>query len=100
MQFSTGHTYQIPLVVVAEHRADYYAQKHGWNLENDMDRQEYHEEVIFIMSDGSEAIDWLENNMNWEDVEEHAILIKKDKRVNYADELCNSSKCIIEFEEQ
>ena len=100
MKFSTGHTYQIPLIVVAKHRANYYAQKHGWNLQDDMDSQEYHEEIMLIMSDGSEAIDWLENNMNWEDVKDHAILVEDIRTIDYTDELCNSSKYIIEFEEQ
>ena len=62
-----GFVWHVPLHVVAKHRADYYAA-------NDKDTT-HESEMEFVMSDDFEGIDWYQNNMDWENVERHAILI-------------------------
>ncbi len=54
--------YTIPLLNVAQNRADYYAEKDGFTK----DSQEYQEEIDFVMTDNYEGIDWLLNNTDWE----------------------------------
>jgi hypothetical protein len=58
-----GHVWHVPLLKVAEHRADHYAD------DPDSTRQE---EIDFVMSDDFEGIDWFANNMNFSEVAEFA----------------------------
>ena len=56
--------FHLPLQIVAEHRADYYAcevDKHEKNS------PEWQEEVDYAMKDSFEGIDWLINNTNWDE---------------------------------
>jgi len=57
--------YRLPLKVVATNRAEYYAENDGF----DKGTNEWNEEIDFIMNDTYEGIDWLCNNMDYEDVE-------------------------------
>lgn len=55
----------IDLRFVAENRADYYA-----TIDNvERGSEEWQSEVDYVMEDDYEGIDWLLNNMDWEDVE-------------------------------
>jgi|LakMenEpi03Aug12_release.lakeMendotaPanAssembly.Ray.scaffolds.fasta_scaffold87418_7 hypothetical protein len=56
--------YQIPLQIVAEERANYYACEVDGHEKNS---DEWQEEVDWVMNDDYEAIDWLLNNYEWED---------------------------------
>ena len=51
--------FSIPLLKVAEDRANYYVK--------DKNCDEYNNEINFIMNDDYEGIDWLLDNTNWED---------------------------------
>lgn len=62
----SGYVWRVPLLVIAEERARYYAKR-------DPDTS-FEEEVDYVMEDGFEGIDWYQNNMNFEDVAEHATL--------------------------
>jgi hypothetical protein len=61
--------YKIDLMVIAENRADWY---------KDEPRQD---EIDFIMEDDFEGIDWLLNNMDFEDIEEKAIKVSDKVKV-------------------
>lgn len=61
-----GYTFQVDVSAVAHNRADYYGKK---DPEPDYDTT-YKSEYEHTMTDGYDAIDWFENNMNWEDVPE------------------------------
>lgn len=63
----SGFVWRVPLAVIAENRAKYYAKR-------DADTT-YEAEFEFVMEDDSEGLDWFLNNMDFEDVEEHAKLI-------------------------
>jgi hypothetical protein len=62
--------YGIPLKLIAEDRANYYAIEVD---RNEHGSEEWKQEVDFIMEDDFEGIDWLINNFDWEDWEESAI---------------------------
>jgi hypothetical protein len=72
--------YELPLIKVAEDRAEYYGDKDGF----DMDSMEWKDEIDWVMKDNYEGIDWLINNSDWEDWE-HA-LVKVNDTVKTADE--------------
>ena len=64
-------TYQIPLIKVAEDRANYYAKQQ--DLEDDFN---YDDEIKAVMDDYEEGIDWLMNNTNFEDWADVAVLVE------------------------
>jgi hypothetical protein len=73
--------FQIPLKIVAERRADYYACEVDGHEKGSI---EYNKEVDWVMNDKFEAIDWLINNTNWEDWQSMAIKI--NDKVNVTDD--------------
>lgn len=75
-----GFVYKVPAEVIAASRAKYY--------EDDPDSS-YQEEYDYTLGSNYELSDWFSNNMNWEDVQEHAILVSsptKDEPVVGQDE--------------
>jgi hypothetical protein len=81
IEFNTPNgVYQVPLKLIAENRADYYSTVRSFN-ENS---ERYQEEIDFVMNDDYEGIDWLINNMNYEDIEDDTIKINNE--VNVIDE--------------
>ena len=77
-----GFIWHIPLQVIAEARARHYA--------NDKDTT-FKEEVEYVMDDDFEGIDWYLNNMDFEDVAEHARLVQtpQPKKVPGPDAACH-----------
>jgi len=73
--------YDIPLLLVAEHRADYYACEVDGNEKGS---EEYNNEVAWVMKDDFEAVDWLTNNTDWADWE--AIAEKVNSKVKVTDD--------------
>lgn len=75
--------YEIPLLKVAENRAQYYADKENFNS----DSQEWDDEISLVMEDDFEGIDWLINNTNFEDWEDIGIAVKinDDEKISEED---------------
>jgi hypothetical protein len=73
--------FHLPLKMVAEHKAEYYAHEVG---EYEKNSPEWHQEVEWVMSDNFGAIDWLVNNTNWEDWE--SFITKVSDKVNVTDD--------------
>jgi len=78
--------YNIDLQFVAEHRADYYSTTD--NVQKD--GPEWIEEVDWVMKDNFEGIDWLLNNMDFEDVEDIAEKVSDKVLVTDGDFWCDS----------
>lgn len=66
--------YQLPLIKVAEDRAEFYADKDGFEVGS----MEWDEEIEFVMNDNYEGLDWLLNNSDFEDWE-HALTKVSDE---------------------
>lgn len=73
--------FQIPLKLVAEHRAESYHPK---------DDVGFKEEVDFVMNDDFEGIDWLINNTDFDEWTESAIKLNDDINVTEDDFWCSS----------
>lgn len=73
--FENGDEFLVPVTVVAEHRADYYRKKEG-EAAGQMEYQ-------FTLTDSYEAIDWLQNNMDWRDVVSFAKRVRAEKPYSY-----------------
>ena len=66
-----GYVWHIPLMFVAESRADYYANDPDSNRD---------EEIEYVMGDDFEGIDWFKNNMNFSDAGSVAKLVQSPER--------------------
>ena len=87
--FSNGERYNIPAPLVAEHRAEYYADK----FEGDEGSYDeiFEKEYNFALNDRLELLDWLSNNMNWCDVEHEAEWVGPED-IDKSSEFVNAKK--------
>ena len=69
--------YHLDLEFVAENRANYYAEVDNVKIGG----SEWKTEVSYVMNSDYEGIDWLNNNMDWEDVEHVAKKINDDVHI-------------------
>lgn len=81
-----GSTWEIPAVVIAEHRARYYADK----------GDDFDEERAFALSSDHELLDWASNNMDWADVQEHAEQLKPCDPIDHDEAWVNARKVVIQ----
>lgn len=74
-----GDKYIVPCLIIAAERAKHYAEKdakeEGLTEEQKQDR--YMEELKYTLENNDEIQDWLENNTNWEDIENVARLLER-----------------------
>jgi hypothetical protein len=74
LTFSDKSVWRLPLEVIAEDYADYHEHKREKNPDHD---GTYEEDFDMIMTDDFEGIDWMQNNMNWDEIEPHLELVEK-----------------------
>jgi len=82
--FPNGEVFDIPAQIVADDRDRNYAD-------------EEEDTIGFIRRgqlDDYELIDWLSNNMNWEDVAPFAVKVSEPAPINYEEAWCNAEKMI------
>lgn len=69
----SGHVYEIPTAVIANNRAAYYAE----NRKDEFPTlQAALEDTIGLFDDATEIAEWAANNMNWDEIEPNARLIR------------------------
>ena len=64
-----GSVWSIPIMVIAENRADNYKHEFDGSLEDSLAK----DTIPLFTQDDYEIQDWARNNMNWCDVKKHAI---------------------------
>lgn len=74
VRFSNDDRFKIPFTVIAHDRAKYYAGRDNPDeSEGSTKWQEtYARERAYTLGSEEEILDWLWNNMNWEDVQQDA----------------------------
>lgn len=75
--FTDGQQWRVPALVIAEHRAKYYA-------EQDPDTT-FEREVQFTLENQYELVDWARNNMVVSDVEKHATKVADRVPIEFED---------------
>jgi hypothetical protein len=65
---SDGSRWGVPVEIIARDRAKNYASEFG----DDIDRSLAEDTVPLFTEHEFEIIDWAQNNMNWDDVKQHA----------------------------
>jgi hypothetical protein len=81
VRFSNGDMFEIPARVIAENRANYYADLDGYEINSN----EWEAEIISALNDEFEIEDWAANNMNWNELAPYARRIDSDKEFDYDD---------------
>jgi len=85
VKFSNGDIFEVPARIIAENRADYYADLDGY----DSGSNEWEAEVQNGLDNDFEIEDWVQNNMNWEDLEPYAEKINGDD-FDYSEEFSDA----------
>lgn len=99
--------YDIPLDLIANNRAMYYAHNDSDDIEDLEDRyiaftDVFRTEYNITMNDGGDdyydALDWACNNMNWSDISKYAIRVK-DSFINpeFQESWTNGPKKVVEY---
>jgi len=92
--FSDGMVYDIPAEFIARARAEYYAESDAKKGENYTEI--YNEELKIGLEDEYEIIDWAFNNMDWIDVQAHAVMVAQESKfVDYKEEWANVKNEVI-----
>jgi len=88
-----GSQWDVPVDVIARNRAEHYKGE----FDNDVERSLKEDTLPFFARNLFEIEDWAANNMNWDDVSEHATEAGKSKnRCDYEEGWANGEKEIIE----
>lgn len=82
---SNGVKYRVPVMFIAQHRANYYKKE----FNDDIERSLKEDTIPLFTDDEFEISDWARNSMNWEDVKHIAEIIKLEKELDMEDEWCN-----------
>lgn len=81
VRFANGDLFEVPARVIAENRANYYADLDGYDLNSN----EWEAEIISALNDDFEIEDWAANNMEWRELEPYAKRIDSDEEFDYED---------------
>ena len=87
--FSNGDVYSVPAEVVAKDRAEYYAERFEGE---EGTYEEIVEREMQVVNDKWEILDWMSNQMNWEDVKEDTEYIENRMTVDKESEFVNADK--------
>lgn len=68
VEMPDGSKWDVPVMVIAKNRADYYKDEFDGDLEKSLKQ----DTIPLFESDDYEIEDWAVNNMNWGDVKEFA----------------------------
>ena len=91
-----GSDWDVPASLVANHRAEYYAQKETGQNHGAKYVEEFNREYDYAMSDPCELFDWCRNNINWSDIKVHATKASESE-CDYEDGWSNGDKEIVEI---
>ena len=74
-KMENGDVYGVPAEIIAKNYADYYAKEHGEDYKENFDAM-----MNWFDSGDYEFADWAKDNMNWEDVKRHAVLLESETK--------------------
>ena len=87
VEMPDGHTYAVPVEIIARNRAEAYADEYG----DDVGESLREDTIPLFMERDYNIRDWASNNMNWDDVKAHARRLERDEKqeYDYEDGWCN-----------
>jgi hypothetical protein len=91
IEMPDGTVWAVPVTVIAADRAKCYAKEFGGDVKRSLEEDT---EPLFN-SDEYEIKDWAANNMNWEDVKDHAFLhLQAPAGTDYQEGWVNGKKSV------
>lgn len=81
----------VPVEIIARNRATYYAKEYDGDVEKSL----ADDTMPLFESDDYEVEDWAANNMNWDEVKEHAVLLDAGK-CDFQEGWINGEKSVID----
>jgi hypothetical protein len=75
LKLSNGDIWRVPLMTIAQHKAKHYSK--------DIFSKEYLDIVEQVMNDNFEGIDWMQNNMNYEDFKDDLDIITNKREADW-----------------
>jgi hypothetical protein len=85
-----GSKWDVPVSVIAQNRAEYYASEFGGDVQKSLDE----DTMPLFAADHYEVEDWAANNMNWSDVERVATLAVAGE-TDYQEGWVNGGKSVV-----
>lgn len=92
-----GSRYDVPVMIIAENRAKFYADISEIPVEEALGETEN-----LFKEDNYEIEEWASSNMNWDEVEDHATLVIEElekPKIDFQDGWVNGNKEIVEHKE-
>lgn len=86
-----GSVWAVPVEVIARNRATHYAHEFG----GDVGRSLAEDTMPLFKADDYEIEDWAANNMNWDDVQPHALRVKDAPAPDFQEGWCNGNKKVV-----
>jgi len=85
IKFKNGDTFEVPASIIAEMRTEYFSQVDGFTRDSKEWKAEYD------LSMGEEELnDWVQNNVDWEDIADDAKLLAHQSFFSYENEFGNA----------
>lgn len=81
IKFKNGDVFELPVIVIAEMRTQYYSEVDGFEKDSDEWNSEMEQSLVEF-----EVYDWLTNNCNWSDIKNHVKKIDYSKPIDYQKE--------------
>ena len=79
-----GSKYDVPLLIIALNRAQYYAKQDNITLQESLDN-----DTLPMFENDEEIEDWARNNMDWDDVSSLAKCVKTPDDVDFQESWMN-----------
>lgn len=80
--------WQVPVEIIARHRAEYYANE----FDGDVERSLKEDTIPMFESDNKEIANWAVGNMDWSDFKGHQVRISDPEPVDYQEGWGNGEK--------
>lgn len=80
IKFSNGDVFELPVSVIADARARYYAEREGMSFEQSLAE----DTIPLFESDHEEIVYWAKGEMDWQDVCDQVVLIDPAPDYNHA----------------
>lgn len=92
IEMPDGHTYDVPVSIIARSRAEHYA----YHFDGDVQRSLDEDTLPLFRSDDYEITDWASNSLNWSDVSKHAVIVPGiPNTIDMEHDWCNVEKRIV-----
>lgn len=87
-----GSKWDVPVLLIAQNRAKYYAKEFGGDIEKSMDK----DTGPLFNDDEYEIKDWAVSNMNWDDVKIQAKMVKEENEPDYQEGWVNGDNEVLD----